>query len=229
MTAPLDKKNLPADFGKMPANYDFSTKKFNWKEYDNDYLLRTDAVWEKEKLKTYFLNYMKVFYFDKTLKKYQFWEPEDIYTIMFEGWALEDIYGYDGYSPTGRTNSFQVGSGPKQRVITSVQTEAIQQDYYTLCALRFERWFRCDLVYYDERDKYDYNADPKTYRHYPCYRHFYEAQYACTDDFFDFLMELAYAKQANDTFEEDWSNRELTAVPTVYDTPNKAGRKTKVY
>jgi len=26
MTAPLDKKNLPADFGKMPANYDFSTK-----------------------------------------------------------------------------------------------------------------------------------------------------------------------------------------------------------
>jgi len=72
MNVPLDRKNLPADFGKMPANYDFSTKstlfpflfnlilEFNWAEYNNDFMLRTDAVWEKDKLKTYFLNYMKV-------------------------------------------------------------------------------------------------------------------------------------------------------------------------
>ena len=32
----------------------------NWAEYDNDYILRTDAVWEKTKLKDYFRNYMKV-------------------------------------------------------------------------------------------------------------------------------------------------------------------------
>lgn len=32
----------------MPANYDFSHKGINWKEYENDYILRTDAVWEKE-------------------------------------------------------------------------------------------------------------------------------------------------------------------------------------
>ncbi len=95
--------------------------------------------------------------------------------------------------------------------------------------MRFERWFRCDLVFYDEKYKYEGVTEDKKYRNYPCYRHFYEAQYACTDDFFDFLMELAYAKRANDTFEEDWSNRELTATPTVYDTPNKAGRKTKIY
>lgn len=42
-------------------------------------------------------------------------------------------------------------------------------------------------------------------------------------------MELAYAKQANDTFEGDWSNREINVFPTVFDTPNKAGRKTKTY
>jgi len=95
--------------------------------------------------------------------------------------------------------------------------------------LRFERWYRCDEVYYDKRDQYDYNPDQSKYKHYPCYRHFYEAQYACTDDFFDFLMELAYAKQASDTFEGDWSQREIRAFPTIYDTPNKADRKTYTY
>lgn len=32
---------------KCPDNYDFSNKNFNFKDYINDYLLRTDAVWEK--------------------------------------------------------------------------------------------------------------------------------------------------------------------------------------
>ena len=39
---------------KKPENYDFSVKSVNWKKYDNDYLLRTDAVWEKSKLFAYF-------------------------------------------------------------------------------------------------------------------------------------------------------------------------------
>ena len=29
---------------KMPENYSFSQKGVNWKEYESDYLLRTDAV-----------------------------------------------------------------------------------------------------------------------------------------------------------------------------------------
>lgn len=39
---------------KMPGKYDFSVRKVNWDHYKKDYLLRTDAVWEKEKLKQYF-------------------------------------------------------------------------------------------------------------------------------------------------------------------------------
>ena len=35
---------------KMPKDYDFSVRNTNWKDYRNDYLLRTDAVWEKSKL-----------------------------------------------------------------------------------------------------------------------------------------------------------------------------------
>ncbi len=32
----------------------------NWSLYRNDFVLRTDAVWEKEQLYDYFRNYKKV-------------------------------------------------------------------------------------------------------------------------------------------------------------------------
>lgn len=44
---------------KMPENYDFSTRNVNWKKYDKEYLLRTDAVWEKSKLYAYFYSLYK--------------------------------------------------------------------------------------------------------------------------------------------------------------------------
>ena len=40
---------------KMPKGYDFSVRNVNWEDYKNDFLLRTDAVWEKSKLKDHFL------------------------------------------------------------------------------------------------------------------------------------------------------------------------------
>ena len=43
----------------MPENYDFSQRKINWKNYASDYLLRTDAVWEKSKLFAYFYSVFK--------------------------------------------------------------------------------------------------------------------------------------------------------------------------
>lgn len=98
------------------------------------------------------------------------------------------------------------------------------------CALRFERWYRCDFVYNDIRDKYDlnidYNAKPKKY---PCFKHFYEANYACADDTFEFLLEVAYSKKSYDLSEGDWSNREIQAFSTVYDTVHKTDRKTYSY
>lgn len=47
MTSAVEKKDLPADYGKMPAGYNFLTRGKNWKEYEKDFTLRTDAVWEK--------------------------------------------------------------------------------------------------------------------------------------------------------------------------------------
>jgi hypothetical protein len=44
---------------KMPENYDFSQRKVDWSRYKKDYLLRTDAVWEKSKLYAYFYSLYK--------------------------------------------------------------------------------------------------------------------------------------------------------------------------
>lgn len=49
---------------KMPENYDFSQRKVNWKSYSNDFLLRTDAVWEKYKLFAYFYSLYKAVRFN---------------------------------------------------------------------------------------------------------------------------------------------------------------------
>ena len=35
---------------KMPKNYDFSVRNVDFNQYRNDYILRTDAVWEHSKL-----------------------------------------------------------------------------------------------------------------------------------------------------------------------------------
>ena len=43
----LNLEELPL---KMPEDYDFSTRGVNWKKYEKDFILRTDAVWEKSKL-----------------------------------------------------------------------------------------------------------------------------------------------------------------------------------
>jgi hypothetical protein len=104
----------------------------NWSEYSGDFLLRTDAIWEKEKMRDWFRLYQKCFYFDKTVRKYKFMEVEDIYTILFEGWALDELSPWVGHNPTGRTNNFQVTLGPKNREAVSAQLNFIHADYYEL-------------------------------------------------------------------------------------------------
>jgi hypothetical protein len=42
-------------------------------------------------------------------------------------------------------------------------------------------------------------------------------------------MELAYSRRANDLFEEDHASHEISLLPTFYDTPKKAEKKTYTY
>ena len=45
---------------KMPKNYDFSVRNVDWRKYEKDFILRTDAVWEKSKLLDVFYTMYKV-------------------------------------------------------------------------------------------------------------------------------------------------------------------------
>ena len=81
-----------------------------------------------------------------------------------------------GYSLTGVTTNFQVGLGPKQKFETTFNSFYSMPDYYIMCAMRFEKWFKCDSVYGDERiTNYDRNptrglSNLRDEDHYPCFR-----------------------------------------------------------
>ena len=44
----------------MPKDYDFSVRNVDWKQYEKDFILRTDAVWERSKLLDIFYTTYKV-------------------------------------------------------------------------------------------------------------------------------------------------------------------------
>lgn len=100
----------------------------------------------------------------------------------------------------------------------------MREDYYDVCALRFAKWYQCDMTYYDS--KIDFAKKKKPY---PCYQYFYESQYSCSDDMFDFLLELAYFRNINNITEEKILNYELATNPNVYDTPDQSARLKYTY
>ena len=56
---------------KMPKNYDFSVRNVDWNQYKNDFLLRTDAVWERSKLlDIFYVHYKSRFVYDSVSNKY---------------------------------------------------------------------------------------------------------------------------------------------------------------
>ncbi len=168
----------------MPEDYDFSTKKKNWSQYHNDFILRTDAVWEKGKLLDWFRCYFKNFYYNPEKKMYMVAPPLDMSEALWDPFTIgEKMVKFDGFTLSGRTNSFQRSKGPYEEYMSSNQTNFQRQDYFELCAFKFDKWFECD-AYHDGTQK-NYAAKNQDY---PCYKHFYEAQYACSDQLFDYLL-----------------------------------------
>merc|ERR1712232_2412 len=99
--------NYP-NWAKMPDGYDFSTKGKKWSDYHKYFMLRTDAVWEKTKLKDFFRSFHKFFHFDRDEGKYVWAEPESYVTTIMEPESMEDkSMDYFGRTTTGATNDFQ--------------------------------------------------------------------------------------------------------------------------
>ena len=61
-------------------------------------------MWEKTKLLDFFRLYYKCMFFDPRTSEYVISEPEDLYTLLHEGFAVDDYFtSYYGMTPTGRT------------------------------------------------------------------------------------------------------------------------------
>ena len=143
-----------------------------------------------------------------------FVEPEDMYTYILEPWAFDndECMDYEGYTATGVSPHFQVSLGAKESVQETFNSFYSMPDYYIMCAMRFEKWFKCDSVYNEDRaTDYDRNPDRgltnlKQHEFYPCYKEWHEATYSCNDQILKYLTELAYSKRAHDFWAENTSS-----------------------
>ena len=89
------------------------------------------------------------------------------------------------------------------------------RDMYELCSMRFEKWFQCDTRYFGLREEL-----AKKNEEYPCYKFFYEMEFACSDNMLDFLLELHYYRTVNHFNPLKHKNSSLTGLPTIFDTPS---------
>ena len=103
----VDKRNLKESFDrlkgerplKMPKNYDFSVRNVKWDAYKNDFILRTDAVWEKSKLMDIFYTvYKSKFLYDDITNRYLTADIRNMPLPTTEPEALEEWRVFNGYT-----------------------------------------------------------------------------------------------------------------------------------
>jgi hypothetical protein len=83
----------------MPKNYDFSVRNVDWNQYKNDYILRTDAVWEKSKLKDIFhTHYKSKFIYDSVNNNYMICNIRNNPMPTNEPEHFEDWKPFTGFS-----------------------------------------------------------------------------------------------------------------------------------
>ena len=96
---------------KMPKAYDFSVRNVDWGEYKEDYLLRTDAVWERTKLlDIFYVHYKSKFLYDTVNNKYMIANIRQMPMPTNEPEHFEDWRPFFGYTDIdGCVWQFKVG------------------------------------------------------------------------------------------------------------------------
>ena len=85
----------------MPKNYDFSVRNVDWRQYERDFLLRTDAVWERSKLlDLFYTHYKSQFVYDRVSNKYMIANIRQMPLPTNEPEHFEDWRPFMGYTET---------------------------------------------------------------------------------------------------------------------------------
>ena len=175
---------------KMPKNYDFSVRNVKWGQYDKDYILRTDAVWEKSKLYDIFYTiYKSKFLYDNFNNRYMVANIRQMPMPSTEPEVLEDWKPFMGFTDIdGCVWQFKVG--PMVQTPTSISRFVADKegDSWYMCFMSFQKFILCNdrsPVKLDEANLYN-----KGFWEYPCYDEIEQIMDNCGADLFEPLFEL---------------------------------------
>ena len=154
---------------KMPKNYDFSVRNVKWSEYDKDYILRTDAVWEKSKLYDVFYTiYKSKFLYDNFNNRYMMANIRMMPMPSTEPEVLEDWTPFMGFSDIdGCVWQFKVGPMVQRPTSISRFVADKEGDSWYMCFMSFQKFMLCNdrsPVKLDEANLYN-----QGFFNYPCY------------------------------------------------------------
>ena len=153
----------------MPKNYDFSVRNVDWKAYKKDYLLRSDAVWERNKLMDiFYTNYKSIFLFDKINQRYMVPNIRMMPMPTNEPEHLEEWNPFLGYTDIdGCVWQFKMGPMLQSPTSLSRFIGDKQGDSWYLCFMAFQKFMLCNersAVKVDECNLYNHGI-----WEYPCY------------------------------------------------------------
>ena len=175
---------------KMPKNYDFSVRNVKWGQYDKDYILRTDAVWEKSKLYDIFYTiYKSKFLYDNFNNRYMVANIRQMPMPSTEPEVLEDWKPFMGFTDIdGCVWQFKVG--PMVQTPTSISRFVADKegDSWYMCFMSFQKFMLCNdrsPIKLDEANLYN-----KGFFEYPCFEEIEGIMDYCGADLFEPLFEL---------------------------------------
>ena len=153
----------------MPKNYDFSVRNVNWNEYKNDFILRTDAVWEKSKLiDLFYTHYKTKMMYDSIDNKYMVCNIRQMPLPTNEPEHYEDWRPFYGYNDIDGC-VWQFKTGPKLNTPTTLSKYVADKegDSWYICFLSFQKFMVCNErspIKVDEAHLYNMG-----FFDYPCY------------------------------------------------------------
>lgn len=200
---------------KMPKNYDFSVRNVDWTQYKDDYVLRTDAVWEKSKLlDIFYTHYKSKFVYDNVNNKYMIANIRQMATPTNEAEHFEDWRPFYGYTDVdGCVWQFKVGPMLQKPSNLSGFVTDKEGDSWYLCFLSFQKFMMCNErspIKIDEAHLHN-----KGFFDYPCYDQFDQIMDYCGGDLFEPMFEMYKVRLMSGTQKTQGYNR-LQLLPDAY-------------
>lgn len=192
---------------KMPKNYDFSVRNVNWDEYEKDYILRSDAVWEKSKLfDVFYTIYKSKFLYDQFNNQYLLANIRMMPMPSTEPEVSEDWQQFLGFTDIdGCVWQFKVGPMVQTPTQLSRFVADKEGDSWYMCFMAFQKFMLCNdrsPVKLDEANLYN-----QSFFDYPCYDEIEAIMDHCGADLFEPMFELYRARLLSGAIKPQGFNR----------------------